>query len=494
MKLKELLQYFPHCEVKGSAEVIITGISSDSNQIASGNLFLAKQGKTHDGRCYIPAAIRAGASAIMTNCFDSSLKDVVQIIHPQIASIEGPLISHYYGHPSQELLMVGMTGTSGKTTTSFMIKNLLDKFHSPCGLIGTIEYILGEHRYPAIRTTPNLAMNHKLLHQMLEQGCRSAVMEVSSHALDQGRVDQIDFDIAIFSNLTPEHLDYHGSMESYANAKRQLFRKLGKQESQKNRKKWAIVNQDSSWTSYLLEECSASILSYGIEEAADLRATNIHLQKEGTRATVTYQGQSVDCYWPLIGRFNVYNCLAAMAVALSQSICLEEAAHVFSQMPPVRGRLQPVKNCLNLQIYVDFAHKDDALMNVLATLKELQTHQGRLIVVFGAGGDRDREKRPRMAHVCEKYADVSIVTSDNPRSEDPLQICEEVIRGFTHQKQFYVELDRRAAIQKAIEMACPEDVILIAGKGHESCQIFADRVIEFDDCQVAADLCAQKYV
>lgn len=490
MKLKKLLKDISGYQVKGSKDILITGVTANSKVVSWGNLFIAKKGKTHDGVHYIPEAIKAGAAAIVTDLFDPSLKQTVQIIHPNVASIESALVANYYQHPSQEMFMVAITGTNGKTTTSFVIKNLLDRFIGPCGLIGTIEYIVGEQRYQATHTTPDVASNHKMLREMVNQGCRSAVMEVTSHALDQGRVDKIDFDVAIFSNLTLDHLDYHGSMENYAAAKKRLFDQLGK-ETKKKRAKWAIVNQDSPWSSRMVESCSANILSYGIENRADLQASHISLEKHGTRAKVTYQGQTIDCYWPLVGRFNVYNCLAAMAVGLSQNIPLEVIVSHISQISFVRGRLQPVENHLGLKIYVDFAHSDDALSNVLQTLKEVQVAKGRLIVVFGCGGDRDRSKRPKMAKACENYADLCIVTSDNPRSEDPHKICEEIITGFTKSGIYQVEVDRKAAIQKAVEIAQPDDIILIAGKGHETYQIFAHKTIEFDDCKIATDICAQ---
>lgn len=491
MNLKKILKNIPECQVKGSKDILITGISANSKLVAPGNLFIAKKGKTFDGDLFISEAIQAGASAIVTDLFDPSLKQIVQVIHPHVASIESALAANYYQYPSQELFMVGMTGTNGKTTTSFIVKHLLDHFKGRCGLIGTIEYIVGEHRYQATRTTPDVVSNHKMLREMLAQGCRAAVMEVTSHALDQERVDKIDFDAAIFSNLTLEHLDYHGTMENYGSAKRKLFEKLGKEKSQKNQAKWAIVNQDSPWTPYMLQGCSANVLSYGIDRRADLQASQICLEQQGTKAKISYQGQSRECYWPLVGRFNVYNCLAAMSVALSQNIPLELIVDQMSKIPLVQGRLQVVNNCLGLKIYVDFAHSGDALLNALVTLKEVQPPSGRLIVVFGCGGDRDRSKRPKMAEVCEKHADLSIVTSDNPRSEDPHKICDEIIAGFSSPDVYRIELDRKTAIQTAIKLAHSNDMILIAGKGHETYQVFAHQTIEFDDCKVAADICTQ---
>jgi UDP-N-acetylmuramoyl-L-alanyl-D-glutamate--2,6-diaminopimelate ligase len=489
MRIKKLFKDIPDCQIKGSKETAITGISANSKIVAPGNLFIAKKGKTHDGGQFIPEALEAGACAILTDLYDPSLKQVVQIIHPNIAAIEPLLAAEFYQHPSDELFMVGITGTNGKTTTSFIIKSLLDRFCGPCGLIGTIEYIVGSHRYQATRTTPDVLNNHKMLREMCLSCYQSAVMEVTSHALDQGRVEKIDFDVAVFSNLTVDHLDYHQTMENYCAAKRKLFADLGKHRRKKAGKKWAVINQDSPWASRIIDGSSASCLTYGIDQPADLQASHIRLEWNGTRADITFQGKTVECFWPFVGRFNIYNCLAAMGVLLTQGFSLEALGDHMAALDPVRGRLEPVNNDKGLKIYVDFAHSDDALINVLQTLSEFKT--GRLIVVFGCGGDRDRTKRPKMAEASERYADFSWVTSDNPRSEDPLAICQEITQGFKRKDSFCVEIDRRSAIQKAIEMAEEKDIILIAGKGHETYQIFAHKTLEFDDVKVAAEICAQ---
>ncbi len=490
MKLKKLVKDIPGCQVKGSKEVAITGVSANSKLIAPGNLFIARKGKTHDGGHYIQEAIQAGACAVVTDLFDPSLKHITQVIHPHVQAIEADLAATYYQFPSQELLLVGLTGTNGKTTTSFIVKNLLERFMGSCGLIGTIEYIVGAQRYRATHTTPDVVTNHKLLREMCLQGCQAAVMEVTSHALDQGRVANIDFDVALFTNLTIDHLDYHKSMEHYCQAKNRLFRQMGQIPGSKKRAKWAVVNQDSEWTPAIVQGCQVPVLSYGMQQPADLFVTHLEFEQQATRAKVTYQGETVDCYWPFIGRFNAYNCLAALAVALTQGVSLEKIAYEMANLPPVRGRLEPVKNELGLKIYVDFAHSGDALKNVLQTLQEVKK-QGRLIVVFGAGGDRDPNRRSLMAKACEQYADVCVITSDNPRSEDPYQICTEIAQNFTTSACYQLEVDRRLAIQKALEMADPNDIVLIAGKGHETYQIFAHQTVEFDDCQIAADLCAQ---
>jgi len=492
MKLKKLLKDIPIKEIKGSAEIEITGICSNSKLASPGSLFIARKGKTYDGENYILQAIASGAVAIVTDMPNPSLKNVTQIIHKDAALIEGLLAANYYQFPSNELFMVGITGTNGKTTTSFLIKYLLDKLKRQAGLIGTIEYIIGDHRYPSTKTTPDVINNHKMLREMVLQGCKSAVMEVSSHALDQQRVENIEFDIAIFTNLTLDHLDYHLTMESYAKVKNKLFRALGQNNLKKKNfidEKIAIVNADSSWLKQIIEGCKATILSYGIENDADVRASDIQLFLTGTEFKLTHKSKTYLCKSPLVGRYNVYNYLAAISVGIAKNEPLEKLVEIMSNTPSVPGRLEPVANSLGLKIYVDFAHSDDALENVLKSLTELKVK--KIITVFGCGGDRDTKKRPLMATISEKYSDKTIVTSDNPRSENPDDICSDIIRGFQDKNSYEIEPDRYAAIKLAILSSEPDDIILIAGKGHENYQIFGSKTIEFDDRKVTQGICLE---
>lgn len=491
MKIKKLIKDIPVLQVKGSKEIEISGICVNSKLVAPGNLFIAKKGRSTNGAQYIPEAISAGAVAVLTDIYDPFLKDVTQIIHHDIASIEGLIAANFYRFASDELFMVGITGTNGKTTTSFLVKHILDQLEKPCGLIGTIEYIIGDHRYQATRTTPDIAANHKMLREMIVHGCGSAVMEVTSHALDQGRVMHIDYDVAVFTNLTLDHLDYHHTMDEYCSAKNKLFTSLRCDAAAKKKKpyvKTAVVNGDSLWQSRMVEGCPAKIVTYGIEnDSADIRATDIQLTPTGTRFDVCYQDKKVPFLSPMVGRFNVYNVLAATGVALSRQMDLETIAATIKTFSSVAGRLEPVPNPLGLKIYIDFAHSDDALTNVLECLQEFK--QGRIITVFGCGGDRDTSKRAKMAQASEAISDISIITSDNPRSEDPKTIAQQIIQGFRRKESYFVELDRYEAITLAIKMATPEDIILIAGKGHEPYQIFAHKIIEFDDRKVAAQIC-----
>lgn len=491
MKLRKLLKDIPFQKFKGSKDIEITGVCANSKLVAPGNLFIARKGQVIDGVQYIPEAIAAGAVAVVSDIYDPSFKDVAQIIHPDVASIEGLIAAHYYQFPSDEMYMVGVTGTNGKTTTTFLIKHLLDTLEGPCGLIGTIEYIIGQHRYQATRTTPDVTANHKMLREMINQGCRSAIMEVTSHALDQGRVQNIDYDVAIFSNLTLDHLDYHQTMDNYCAAKNKLFKGHDPSRKKKNKgsSKIAVVNADSLWMPRIIEGCKAPVLTYGMLDDADLKASNVQLTSSGTHFDLLYQGQKEAFSIPLVGRFNVYNTLAAISVGINRGAPLADIAQILRTAPAVPGRLQAVPNSLGIKIYVDFAHSDDALVNVLECLQELKT--ARIITLFGCGGDRDQTKRPKMAQAAEEYSDICIVTSDNPRSEDPVEIARQITKGFKHPNKHILEMDRRAAIERAIAMAHPDDIILIAGKGHETYQIFAHKTIEFDDAKVASQCCQQ---
>lgn len=490
MKLKRLLKDIAIKQFKGSKEVEITGICADSKRVAPGNLFIARKGKVKDGAAYIPEAIQAGAVAILTDIYDPSLR-IAQLVDPNIQKIEAQLADHFYQHASRELFMVGVTGTNGKTTTSYLVRHLLEEPDAPCGLVGTIEYIIGQQRYQAIRTTPDVVTNHKMLREMVLQKCSSAVMEVTSHALDQGRAANIEFDVAVFTNLTLDHLDYHGTMENYAQAKKALFRTLDPKKVKKShgRPKTAIVNVDSPWYATMIGDCRAPVMTYSLSILADLQASDITLSESGSAFNLHYKGRTVAATLPLIGKHNVSNALAAIGVALVKGLSLDLIIERLATAPPIPGRLHAVLNPLGLNVYVDFAHSDDALQNIFDCLKDLR--KGRLITVFGCGGDRDRSKRSKMGSISGKHSDLSIVTSDNPRSEDPQSIAQEIVSGFSPTDHYEVILDRRDAIKRALEVATKDDIILIAGKGHENTQVFAHKTIDFDDSKVAAALCEE---
>jgi UDP-N-acetylmuramoyl-L-alanyl-D-glutamate--2,6-diaminopimelate ligase len=478
MKLKRLLENIEGIEVKGSKEVEITGLSSHSKSVAPGNLFIPKKGLHHDGTAFIPDAIQAGAAAVVTDLYDPFLP-VTQVICSDFAKIEAVLADRYYQSPAQRLKMIGVTGTNGKSTCSYLIKHLFDTVGEPTGLIGTIEWVVGDHRFAASMTTPDLITNQKLLREMVSAGCRVACLEVTSHALDQGRVEGIPFDIVLFTHLTPEHLDYHGTFDNYRAAKQKLF-------TRQREKDFAVMNSDDP-TRF---ETKAKVFTYGIEKNADLMAKEIKLSEKGIRCTVTYKGQEVECRYPLIGAFNVYNLLGTIGVGICAGLSLEACTAALKSFKQVPGRMQKVKNSLNLNVFVDFAHTEDALLNVLQTLKGIT--RGKIITVFGCGGDRDKSKRAPMGRVVADYSDYAILTNDNPRTEDPQKIAEEILKGFPSNYPVEVLLNRKEAIQRALHRATEHDIVLIAGRGHEKEQIFAHQVLPFDDVEVVRSLCEEK--
>lgn len=472
MKLRKLLQNLPVTFVSGNKDIEITGLTSHSKYVHPGTLFIAKKGHVDDGSKYIEEAISSGATAVLSDMANPFLK-VAQIVHPNPAEIEAELAATYYQNPSNELFTIAVTGTSGKTTITTILKHLLDRLQIKTGLIGSIEHIIGDIKRSAEKnTTPDVISNHKMLREMVNAGCKAAALEVTSHALVQGRVNHIDFDVAVFTNLTHDHLDYHQTMENYAKAKQMLFNNLGSD-------KHAVINVDSPHADMMIENCKAQILTYGFSEKALLRCTAAKLSPDETTFEVSFKGQKAIFRWNLIGKHNISNALAVMGVLLVQGTSFSTLPELLAKAPAVSGRLERVGNSL---VFVDYAHKPDALEKVLSFLQEIK--KGRLITVFGCGGDRDQKKRPVMASISEKLSDLTIITSDNPRTEDPLSIISDIVKGFS-KTNYQIEPDRKKAIEKAIKTAKKDDLILIAGKGHETYQIFSHQTIAFDDREVA---------
>jgi UDP-N-acetylmuramoyl-L-alanyl-D-glutamate--2,6-diaminopimelate ligase len=495
MKLKQLCLALPDVLVRNFRDVEISGITSNSKVVAPNTIFIAKKGARNDGANFIPEALSHGASVIATDVFDPTLTGVVQLIHPDIHALEAKLANAYYGRPSEELWMVAVTGTCGKTTTTYAIKHLLEKHQTTSGLIGTIEYAVGQKRYSATHTTPDICANQKLIREMVTHGCKACVMEVTSHALHQDRVSGIEFDVAVFTNLNHDHLDYHGSMDHYFEAKSALFRGLKNTKTSKKAKlpKVALINADDPWKEKFIASTAttANVITYGIDQKADIQAHSIHFGQKGTEFVVSYNRKEHLFSWPLVGRFNVYNALACIGVGLIRGISLEEIADSLREFQTAPGRLDVVQNRLGAHVFIDYAHKPEALRNVLKTLKELA--KGRVIVLFGCGGDRDREKRPIMGRIAEELADVVIVTSDNPRSEDPQKIIQEILKGLKNPTKAIVEVDRKKAIYAALLEAKPTDIVLIAGRGHETKQIVSHLYVDFDDKLIASQCCDEIY-
>lgn len=480
MKLKKLIKDIPNIILKGNRDLEITGISTHSSYVVPGNLFIVHKGERFDGSQFISEAILGGASCILTDMYNPFHKDIVQIIHPSPLSIESLLARRFYDNPSKQLFLIGITGTNGKTTTAYLVRYLFNALGINCGLMGTIEHIIGMRHKTASFTTSDVITNNKLLREMCNSGAKAAVMEVTSHGLLQRRVDNIAFDVAVFTNLSQDHLDYHGSLESYFAAKNVLFDTLGSY----GKKTFAIVNSDSTWSDKLSISKSVRMITYGIESRAMLRAEDVELDEDSITFTACFLNQKVKIDASLVGRFNVYNILAACAVGLSYGFSLESMARVLSSFKAVPGRLERVVNPLGRHVYVDFAHTSDALHNVLSFLREIS--KGRLITVFGCGGDRDKGKRPLMGEVAQNLSDICVITSDNPRSEDPMSIISDILASMKPSSNLYVEVDRKKAIEKAIGLMEADDMVLIAGKGHEKQQIFMHQSIPFDDVEVAS--------
>ena len=478
MQLRQLISKLHPVSVEGPLEREILGISYDSRRITPGMIFVALTGHNVDGHDYINSAIHRGATAVICerNGFVPQRATKIKVADGREALAVAS--AAFYQHPSSKLKLIGVTGTNGKTTVAFMVKHILETAGIKTGLIGTVRYEIGDRVFPAQRTTPEALEVQQMLSQMIRAGCQACVMEVSSHALDQKRVHGIEFDVGIFTNLTRDHLDYHGSMENYYSAKRILFTAL----ETGTKRGGIVINIDDAFGERLAQETKPEIqLTYGLGQGAKIRASDIQLTQNSTSMTVELPGRQLSCQLPLIGRHNIYNALAAIGAAVALDIDLSVIGKALNSVEPVPGRLESINSPLPFTVFVDYAHTDDALRNVLTTLREIT--RGRLLVMFGCGGNRDQGKRARMGQVAAELADFTVVTSDNPRKESAAAIADQILEGFRTVRldAWQLELDRRRAIDDIIRMAAPGDTVLIAGKGHETYQEFEDTVVPFDD-------------
>jgi UDP-N-acetylmuramoyl-L-alanyl-D-glutamate--2,6-diaminopimelate ligase len=481
MQLKTLIAAISPRQIIGPLDRVVESIAYDSRRVQRNGLFVALRGEKSDGHQFIEQAIEKGASVIVT-------EQEVQHAHATCVVVENTrnaladLGAAFYDRPTRRLKLAAVTGTNGKTTTTFLLKHICEKAGLRCGLLGTVRYEIGDRVLPAVRTTPESLDVQELLAQMVNAGCKAAALEVSSHAIAQNRVRGLEWDVAVFTNLTQDHLDFHGTMENYFEAKSALFTGLVEQKTKTNAT--AVINIDDRYGAQLVDrlEKKVPVITYGVGARADFRASNYHAEFAGTSYQLDARGKSYLVRVPLIGRFNVANSMAALAAANSMGISLRDAILSLGRSPQVPGRLEAVLAKRQFQVFVDYAHTDDALLNVLKTLRELSPK--KLIVVFGCGGDRDKQKRPLMGRVADQNADYSIITSDNPRKEDPDAIIADAEKGFRSDRYEKIT-DRAKAIARAIELAQPRDIVLIAGKGHEAYQEFADHTVPFDDIQVA---------
>ena len=479
MRFSQLLAAAEVAHRRLGRDVEVSGLSDDSRRCGPGCCFVAVRGTSADGHRHLGSAIANGAAAVVCEDPSAVANGAAAAIVADTRQAAGRLAQAMLGFPARKLTKIGVTGTNGKTTVASLIRGILDSAGHRCGVLGTISHQTGRRSVAAGNTTPGAVETAGLIAEMVQAARTHLVMEVSSHALDQDRTAGIDFDVAVFTNLSGDHLDYHGTRAEYLAAKRKLFEPLGPGAK-------AVINRDDERADAIAADLSAPITWYGLTPAAALHAVIERIDAEGTHFAMIHGGRAVPVSTPLIGRHNVSNCLAAAGAAMALGLDAETAAAGLAKVTRVPGRLERVAAAAPYQVFVDYAHTDDALKNVLGAMKPV-VRDGRLILVFGCGGDRDRTKRPRMADVACRYADRIVVTSDNPRSEEPGAIIEEILVGLdaAGRKKTDVEPDRRSAIERAIGLAQPGDMVLIAGKGHEDYQIIGSKRLHFDDVEVA---------
>ncbi len=448
----------------------IKAIHCDSRKVEQGSLFVACQGRECDGEDFIEEAIKKGAGVIFSRKKYENLLVCclsVEDTHQFLRNVT----KHFYGDFSKKIGSIGITGTNGKTTVCYLLDSILAENKKQCGIIGTIHHRIGKNIFVAQNTTPGFLENQKFLASMIEENMDYSLMEVSSHALDQGRVDGIDFRQGIFTNLTDEHLDYHQTKEDYFFAKSHLFTGLSHTAT-------AIMNIDDEHGKRMINKIVGNVMTYGIKNRADVMAKNIQSSIEETLFILTSSSGEIEIQTSLIGLYNVYNILAAAASSLAEGVDLEIIQKGIKNLACVPGRLERVDFSQPYTIFIDYAHTEDALANVLQSIKRVSA--SRIILVFGCGGDRDKTKRAPMGHVAEQLADVAIITSDNPRGEKPQVIIEEIIQGFEKDNYCIIE-NREKAIKKALDMAEKDDIVLITGKGHESYQVIGNQKIPFNE-------------
>lgn len=480
MKLNEIISILPFYKAMYLVEdLYINEIKMDSREVNKGDLFICINGYTVDGHDYIDQAIASGAVAVITE----------KVIHTNVTTIVVPdslralamIAAHFYQYPTTKFPLIGVTGTNGKTTITYLIESILHENRKKIGVIGTIQMKIGDHLFPVKNTTPDSLFLQKSFHKMVECNIDTAVMEVSSHALDMGRVYGCDFDVAVFSNLTQDHLDYHKDMDDYLRAKSLLFAQLGNT-YKKTDQKYAVLNIDDPAHDIIERSTAQHIITYSCKKSAAVTAENIQLNANGTSFRLNTLVGQIIINSKLIGLFNVYNMLAAVGAAIALHIPLTIIKTALEKITGISGRFEPIAGEHPFTTLIDYAHTPDSLENVLQVIKDFA--ENNILVVVGCGGDRDRTKRPKMAAIALKYADKVIFTSDNPRTENPQAILEDMVRG---QKDSHYEIiiDREKAIYHAVNLASANDVVLIAGKGHETYQIIGHTKYDFDDKEIA---------
>lgn len=484
MKLSELLLCLPEYRLATADTTEVLGLSADTREIQAGFVFVAISGATKDGHELIAEARSRGAIFIIGDRPGAAVDLIVGSSRVALEKLAGA----FYEEPSRDLMCFGVTGTNGKTSITYLLEHILESVHAPTGVLGTIDHHLGAKVWTTNLTTPDPVRLQHRLKEMKEAGARAVAMEVSSHALDQHRADGVHFDVGIFTNLTRDHLDYHGDMKKYFQSKERLFRQV--MDSSSKLYKVAVINTDDKWGRLFRIPLSCELFTYG-QKNADFCFHVLKTDFSGTQFELKTIFQKEVGFIPMCGLHNVYNAVAAIAAVMARGISIQKSLAALRKFPGVPGRLQKVPAQNKVEVFVDYAHTPDALENTLQTLhaiREQSKSRCRIITVFGCGGDRDKGKRPLMAQIAEKYSDLVMVTSDNPRTEDPASILHEISEGFTKKAKFFLEVDRRKAFEKARDFAQAGDVVLIAGKGHEDYQIIGTEKRSFHDATIAEEV------
>lgn len=482
MKLGEMIEAMGGVEsISGQADVEVSGVAYDSRRLEAGDVFVALRGENFDGAAYVADVLERGASAVVAE--GPARPEAMDAQTPYVGVTEARaalahLASVFYGHPSKGMEVIGITGTNGKTTTAHLLRAAFSAFGKKAGMVGTINYYVGDEALPAPFTTPEAPEFQGLLARMLQAGCTHVASEVSSHALAQRRADSTRFSAAVFTNLTGEHLDFHHTMDEYFRAKSRLFLELLDGP--------AIINMDDPYGRELAGMCQGRVITYAIGQEADIVARDIKSGREGLSFSVTFEGKSHEVSSSMLGRPNVWNVLAAAGACVSLGLDMGGSLLAISKADAVNGRFMKVEEGQGFLCIIDFAHTGDALRRLIESAREFTSEGGRVITVFGCGGDRDRSKRPVMGAAATQLSDLSIITSDNPRSENPETIIEDIVRG-AGSGNYMVEPDRAKAIHAAMAEASPGDTVLIAGKGHEDYQEISGVRTMFSDIEVARE-------
>ena len=486
--LKELLKGVKYKDKSKILNVDIKSVSYNSKRVAMGTLFVAIKGSNFNGHDFIQNAISNGAEAIVCEENVKISNSVSKIVVDDTRKVLAQIAKNFYKPNVEKIKLIGITGTNGKTTTSLLIDNILKQAKFNTAIIGTLGIRSKDAEFQEVNnTTPPSLLLYDSINKMVRDSIDYAIIEVSSHALDQDRVFGLKFNAAIFTNLSAEHIDYHKNINNYLKAKAKLFKQL-------EPKGIAVINKDDKVFSYLKKVTRAKFVTYAIKNKADFKAEDIRLTLKGSQFILKTPNEKVVISSKLIGFHNIYNILAACCFCYYERISLSDIRKGIELTRVIPGRLQEIKENQPYRLFIDYAHTHDALENVLGALRRLLNSKSNIITVFGCGGERDKSKRPKMAKVADKYSDFIIITTDNPRGEDPQIICNDIISGFPEkdEKKYTVILDRKDAINQALKMAENDDIVLIAGKGHENKQIFKDKIISFNDIDVVKDLLKNK--